>query len=90
MQALHKKRVLKQKAQKKKVLRAESEETQEYVCEVLAISLEEAEELALVPSALSEPRRAIYFCDNRCSSVSMPMKRRSSKRTQRRWRCVTT
>ena len=33
----------------------------------LALSWEEAEELAFVPSALSEPRGPIYWCDNRCS-----------------------
>ena len=47
----------------------ESEETQD--CETLAISPEEAEELAFVPSALSEPRGAIYFCDNRCSDKAV-------------------
>ena len=31
------------------------------------LSWEEAEELAFVPSALSEPRGPIYWCDNRCS-----------------------
>ena len=34
-------RVLKQKAQKRKVIRVESEETQDYVCEMLAISRED-------------------------------------------------
>ena len=33
----------------------ESEETQDNVRETLAISLEEAEEMGFVPSALSEP-----------------------------------
>ena len=51
------------KSPKRKVIRVESEETQDYVCEMLTISPEEAEELAFVPSALSEPRGAIYFCD---------------------------
>ena len=49
------------KSQKRKVIRVESEETQDYICEMLTISPEEAEELAFVPSALSEPRGAIYF-----------------------------
>ena len=49
---------------KRKVIRVESEETQDYVCEILIISPEKAEELAFVPNALSEPRGAIYFCDN--------------------------
>ena len=42
-------------SQKRKVIRVESEETQDYVCEMLTISAEEAEELAFVPSALTEP-----------------------------------
>ena len=49
------------------MIRVESEETQDYVCGMLAISREEAEELAFVPIVLSEPRGSIYFCDNRCS-----------------------
>ena len=36
--------------------REESEETQDYVCEMLAISPEEAEEHAFVPSALRAKR----------------------------------
>ena len=51
-----KKNVLNSKVQKRKVIRVESEETQDYVCETLAISQEEAEEMGFVPSALSEPR----------------------------------
>ena len=55
MQACHKQRVAEIKSQNRKVIRVESEETQDYVCEMLTLSPEEAEELALVPSALSEP-----------------------------------
>ena len=55
------------KSPKRKVTRGESEETQDYVCETLLISQEEAEELAFVPSAISEPRGATYFCGNRCT-----------------------
>ena len=55
----------------KEVIRVESEETQDYVCEMLTISPEEAEELAFVPGALSEPRGAIHFCDNRCSEEAV-------------------
>ena len=55
----------------RKVIRVESEETQNHVCEMLTISLEEAEELALVPSAPSEPRGATYFCDNHCSGKAV-------------------
>ena len=46
---------------KRKVIRVESEETQDYVWETLAISQEEADEMGFVPSALSEPRRALFF-----------------------------
>ena len=56
---------------KRKVIRAESEETQDYVRETLAISQEEAEESAFVPSAFSEPRGPIYFCDNRCNEKAV-------------------
>ena len=53
------------------VIRVESEETQVYVCGMLAIGQEEAEELAIVPSALSEPRGPIHWCDNRCSEKAV-------------------
>ena len=41
---------------KRKLIRVQSEETQDYVCEALAISQEEAEEMGFVPSTLSGPR----------------------------------
>ena len=56
---------------KRKVIRVESEETQDHVCETLTISQEEAEEMGFVPSALSEPRGPIYWCDNRCSENAL-------------------
>ena len=49
------------KSPKWKVIRGESEETQDYVCETLSICQEGAEQLAFVLSARSEPRGAIYF-----------------------------
>ena len=48
-------------------LRVRKRDTQDYVCEMLSISPQEAEEPAFVPSAISEPRGAFHFCDNRCS-----------------------
>ena len=51
---------------KRKVIRVESEETQDNVCETLAISQEEAEDTGFVSSALGEPRGPFYWCDNRC------------------------
>ena len=59
--------MLKQKASKRKVMRVESAETQDCVCGMLAISQEEGEEFAFVPSAFSKPRGFIYFCASRCS-----------------------
>ena len=50
--------------------RVESEEPQGHVCEMMT-SQEEAEEFAFVPSALSEPRGSICFCDNRCSEKAV-------------------
>ena len=40
---------------RRRVMRVESEETQDYVRETLAISQEEADEIGFVRSALSEP-----------------------------------
>ena len=40
---------------KRKVIRVESEETQDCVRETLAISQEEADEMGFVPNASSEP-----------------------------------
>ena len=57
MQACHKaKNAEIQKSTKRKVIRVESEETQDHVCEMPTISTEEAKECAFVPSALCEPR----------------------------------
>ena len=55
----------------RKVIRVESEATRDFVCGMLAISPQEAEELAFVPSALGEPRGSIYFCDKRCSEKAV-------------------
>ena len=56
---------------KRKVIRVVAEETQDHVRETLAISQEEAEDMGFVPSALVEPRGAIYWCDNRCSEKAI-------------------
>ena len=56
---------------KRKVIRVESEETQDYVRESLNLSREEAEERSFVPSALSIPRRPMFWCDNRCSDKAV-------------------
>ena len=56
---------------KRKVIRVESEETQDYVCETLALDQEEAEEIAFVPSASANHEAPIYWCDNRCSEKAV-------------------
>ena len=55
---------------KRKVIRVESEETQDYVRESLNVSQEE-EEISFVPSALSVPRGPMFLCDNRCSEKAL-------------------
>ena len=63
-------RVEVQLPRRKAVMRVESEETQRYVRKRFAhedFSQKEVEEIGFVPSALSEPRGAIHWCDNRCS-----------------------
>ena len=59
------------KSPKRKVIRAESEDTQSYVGEMLTIIPEKAEEVVFVSSALSEPRGATHFCDNRISQKAV-------------------
>ena len=56
----HHKESVETKSSKGKVIRVESEETQDHVCGMLVISQEEAEELAFVPCALSEPQGSIF------------------------------
>ena len=53
------------------MIRVESEETQDYVRESLNLSLEEAEEMSFVPSAISIPRGPMFWCDNRCSDKAL-------------------
>ena len=56
---------------KRKVIRVESEETQDYVREALNLSRDEAEEIRFVPSAISIPRRPMFWCDTRCSDKAL-------------------
>ena len=61
-------------AKKRRVIRVGSEETQDCVRERLAhavVSQEDADEIGSVPSALSEPRGAVHWCDNRCSEKAL-------------------
>ena len=56
---------------KRKVVRVEFEETHDYVRESLNLSLEEAEEMSFVPSAISIPRVPMFWCHNRCSDKAL-------------------
>ena len=56
---------------KRKVIRVESEETQDYVRESLNLSQDEAEEISFLPSAISIPQRPMFWCDNRCSDKAL-------------------
>ena len=58
-------------SRKRKVIRVEPKETQDYVRESLNLSRDEAEEISFVPSALSIPRRPKFWCDNRCSDNAL-------------------
>ena len=64
-------RVRRFRVRKEKVIRVESEETQDYVRESLNVSGEEAEEISFVPSAISIPRGLVYWCDNRCNDKAL-------------------
>ena len=56
---------------KRKVIRVESEETQDYVRDSSNLRREEAEEISFVPSALSIPRGPMVECDNRCTDKAL-------------------
>ena len=58
------------RAPKRRVVILVESETQDYVREMFTyedLSQEEADEIGFVPSALSEPRGAMHWCDYRCS-----------------------
>ena len=74
----------KSKAHKRRVIRVESEETQDCVRGSLAheeISQEEADEIGFVPSSASEPRGVYYWCDNRCSDIEIVIEEGGESRT---------
>ena len=65
------KRVRRFKVEKKKVIRVESEETQDYMRESLNLSRDDADETSFVPSAISIPQKPMFWCDNRCSEKAL-------------------
>ena len=55
------------KSPKRKVIRVESEETQDFVREATSTECEEEEERTFVPSVASVPLKPLFRCDNQCS-----------------------
>ena len=56
---------------KRKVMRVESEETQDYVREAKSAEYEEDEERTFVPSAVSVPLKPLFRCDRQCSEKTL-------------------
>ena len=52
---------------KRKVIRVDSEETQDYVKEGRSSEQEEEEKRTFVPSAVSVPLKPLFRCDRQCS-----------------------
>ena len=59
------------KSPRRKVIRVESEETQDYVREAKSTEYEEEEERTFVPSAVSVPLKPLFRCDNQCSEKTL-------------------
>ena len=55
----------------RKVIRVESEETQDYVREAKSSEHEEEEERTFVPSAVSDPLKPLFRCHNQCSEKTL-------------------
>ena len=56
---------------KRKIIRVESEETQDCVREAKFTDQEGAEELSFAPSAISVPRKPMFRCDKQCSEKTL-------------------
>ena len=57
------KKVKKLKARREKIIRVESEGTQDYVREANGLNKEEAEEMSFVPSAICVPKKPLFRCE---------------------------
>ena len=55
------------KSPKRKRIRVESEETQDYVKGAKGTDQEEAEEVSFVPIAIGVPQKLMFRCDHQCS-----------------------
>ena len=56
---------------RRKVIRVESEETQDYVREGKRTELAQEEESTFVPSAVSVPLKPLFRCDKQCSEKTL-------------------
>ena len=56
---------------KRKVIRVESEETQDYVREAKSTEYEEEEQRTFLPSAVSVPLKPLFRCDNHCTEKTL-------------------
>ena len=59
------------KSPKRKVIRMDSEETQDHVREAKSTKHEEEEERTFVPSGVSVPPKPLFRCDNQCSEKTL-------------------
>ena len=59
------------KRPKWKVIRVESEETQDYVREAKSAEQEEVKERIFVPSSISVPQNPSFRCGNQCSEKTL-------------------
>ena len=59
------------KSPKRKVIRVESEETQDYVREAMDLSQEKAEEISFVQSVIIVPQKPLFRFDNKCSAKTL-------------------
>ena len=65
---------------RKKVIRVESEETQDYVRESLNLTRDEAEEINFVPCAISIPQKPMFWGDNRCGEGVLFLERLKARK----------
>ena len=59
------------KTPKRKVIRVESEETQDYIRQAKSAEQEEAEVRIFLPSAISAPQKPLFRCGNQCSEKTL-------------------
>ena len=70
---------MKKKSPKRKIIRVESEETQDHVREANDMDQEEAEEISFVPGAISVQEKPLFRCDNQCSEKTLSFRQLASR-----------